>query len=290
VRSYIGDEIFKRRHVIGQWFWELEEFPDSFRGSFDLVNEVWTPTSFVADAIRLKAPEGVPVRTVHLPLERPATDPTVTKHTFGLTDRFVFLFMFDFLSVFKRKNPLGVIHAFRTAFGNDEGPVLVLKSINGSKRQREREQMKWAARGRKDIIFLDAYFDSVMNASLVASSDCYVSLHRSEGLGLTLADAMTLGKPVIATGYSGNLEFMNTGNSVLVPYSEELVGLDAAPYSHNAKWADPDLDFAADAMRRVASDSVFATRLGLQAEEDLLTNFNASITGQRMRDAIVLLT
>jgi len=279
----LGTSFLDRRHVIGQWFWELEEFPDSLSEAFDFVDEVWTPTSFVANAIRDKAPDDVPVVTAPLPLMKPVVNPSISKDFFGLEDRFLFLFVFDFLSVVNRKNPLGLVKAFSLAFENNEGPILVLKTINGKRRHRELERLKWEVRTRDDIIIIDEYFDSVTSGSLMASCDCYVSLHRSEGLGLTLAEAMSLGKPVIATGYSGNTDFMNEANSILVPFRMTKIGDSSPPYPNQFVWADPDLEFASLAMRRLALDNALATRLGKQAKLDLERNFNPVAVGNRLR-------
>jgi hypothetical protein len=110
----------------------------------------------------------------------------------------IFLFGFDFLSVLERKNPLGLIKAFATAFSKEEGPALVIKTINGDRRTLEMEKLKYASRGRSDIILMDGYLSQIENSTVTAFSDCYVSLHRSEGFGLTIAEAMALGKPTMS--------------------------------------------------------------------------------------------
>ena len=176
--------------------------------AFDFVDEVWAATDFVAAAIR--AARLKPVFTVPLPIAARRNLPNVTRSTLGLPERFTFLLVFDFLSIFERKNPLGLIRAFTQAFSADEGPVLVLKSINGDRRLNELERLRAEIADRPDIIVTDGYCSPEEKNALISLCDCYVSLHRSEGLGLTMAEAMSLGKPVIATGYSGNLHFMNS--------------------------------------------------------------------------------
>jgi glycosyltransferase involved in cell wall biosynthesis len=109
--------------------------------------------------------------------------------------------------------------------------------------------------------------------SLLNECQIYISLHRSEGYGLTLAEAMALGKPVIATGYSGNMDFMNSENSILVPYDLVSVGDDAFPYSKDARWAQPDIEFAARAMRELSLDSEKRTQLGGLALNDVTSQF-----------------
>ena len=143
----------------------------------------------------------------------------------------MFLFVFDFFSVLERKNPLGLIEAFTRAFRPGEGPMLVIKTINGDS-QRSTISKRCAPRRRagRDILVIDEYYSAEEKNALLGLCDCYVSLHRSEGLGLTMAEAMGLGKPVIATGYSGNLDFMTPENSYLVDYMMGAVPADCDPY------------------------------------------------------------
>ncbi len=104
-----------------------------------------------------------------------------------------------------------------------------MKSINGHHRLNELERLRAALLHRPDITIIDAYLEPDHKIALTASCDCYVSLHRSEGFGFTMAEAMALGKPVIATAYGGNLDFMTDENSYLVPYKFVPVGPDAVP-------------------------------------------------------------
>jgi glycosyltransferase involved in cell wall biosynthesis len=286
VRHSLGVKFFKDRDVIGQWFWELSEPPKSYRHAFDLVREVWAPTLFIKESLETMAPERVSVVHMPLPIMTPEVDSSLTRESFGLDNRFAFLFTFDFLSVLKRKNPIGLVEAFCEAFSPNEGPVLILKSINGNKRMIEFEKLKWACRGRTDIIVIDEYFDAIKSATLMAVTDCYISLHRSEGLGLTMAEAMALGKPVIATGYSGNMDFMSDKNSILVPWTLVQVGKDAESYPSDAMWAEPNLGAASVAMRRIFDDQDFARSLGAIAQRDIAENFSPQKTGARMKSRL----
>lgn len=235
---------------VGYWFWELEAFPPTYARAFELLDEVWVSGEFNRAAIA--AVTDRPVRIVHLPIPIPAVQTCFRRRHFGLPeDKTLFLVNFDFLSVMARKNPLGAIAAYREAFGPDDGACLVVKSINGHLRPIDRERVRMAARGRADILMLDAYLTSTEVKALAELVDCVVSLHRSEGFGVNLADAMAVSTPVIATGYSGNLEFMTEDTSFLIPYGLVEVGPDAGPYDPSAVWADPDLSAAASAMRVV---------------------------------------
>lgn len=284
VRHSLGREFFDGRYVIGQWFWELSTPPDNYKDAFGLLHEVWAPTRFIQESLMSTAPDRVKIVYMPLPIKRPQIDLSLTKQSFGLPGRYTFLFTFDFLSVMKRKNTLGLVEAFCIAFLENEGPILVLKSINGTERLSELEKLKWAVKNRSDIILIDEYFDANKSASLMAVADCYVSLHRSEGLGLTMAEAMTLGKPVIATGYSGNIDFMTDKNSILIPWKLVKVGKGAEGYPENAEWADPDLTSAATAMRKLYLDPEAGVELGRLAQIDLAQKFSVEETGKRMKN------
>lgn len=279
-----GPQFRKNRYVVGQWFWELEIAPSWYKAAFGdrLVDELWAPTRFIEQMLLETVPSYVPVRYMPLPLLAPTVDTTFSLQSIGLESRFTFLFTFDFGSVMKRKNPDAVVKAFKRAFKNNEGPQLIIKSINGKIRQREYSQLMWLCEDRTDIFLIDEYFDAEQNAALIANCDCYVSLHRSEGLGLTLAEAMLLEKPVIATNYSGNLDFMNSDNSFLVPWEYTLVGDDAAAYPSHARWAEPNIDAAAEYMRLVYSNPSLGREVGLRARQYVESNFSASKTGEKM--------
>ena len=241
--------------LVGYWFWELEHVPAQMRQAASLVDEIWVGSTFVADAFR--AAVDTPVRHVPIPVAAPiasdrdrASFPVLAP--FG--ERFVFGVVFDHFSVTERKNPVGVIEAFRRAFEPDEGPVLVVKSMNASKRWPQHQHVVAAAGGRPDIVLWDEHLDRDDHMSFIANVDALVALHRSEGLGLHLAEAMWLGTPVIATRYSGNLDFMDDDCSILIDASLVPVERGEGVYPPEATWADPDLDQAAAAMRSLASD------------------------------------
>jgi glycosyltransferase involved in cell wall biosynthesis len=203
-------------------------------------------------------------------------------HLGALENRFVFLHSFDYLSVVARKNPIGVIEAYRRAFTPADETALVIKSINAKARPDDHAAVRFAARGRDDIVLADARLDAPQNASLIAGADCIVSLHRSEGFGLNLADALALGRPVIATGYGGNLEFMADLPEWLVPYRMVDVGPGQHPYPSDARWADPDLDAAAAIMRAIRDDSPRANARAEEARRDLTERFSLVRAGGTM--------
>ncbi|MGZ4672307.1 MAG: glycosyltransferase, partial [Ilumatobacteraceae bacterium] len=250
------------RRMIGYWFWELEHVPLHMRQSIALVDEIWAGSRFVTDAFAAVSP--VPVHHVPIPISEPRPSSRGRGDFARLADvggRPVFLAVFDHLSVTERKNPVGVVDAFRLAFTNDEGPVLVIKTMNGHQRWSSHQRVLAAADGRNDIRVWDETLERADQMALVAAADCMVSLHRSEGLGLHLAEAMWLRTPTIATRYSGNLDFMNDDNSLLIDADLVNVEHGEGVYPPTARWAAPDLDQAADAMRRIADDESLRTQL-----------------------------
>jgi glycosyltransferase involved in cell wall biosynthesis len=269
-----GPAFFAGRHTAGYWFWEIEQFPPSMYSAFEHVDEVWTATDFVAEAVRAAGRR--PVFTIPLPVPSPQYSPSITRARLGLRDRFTFLLLFDLLSVMERKNPLGVIDAFSQAFTPDEGPMLVLKTINGERCLPDLERLRAAARHRPDIVVIDAYYTAEEKNALIGLSDCYVSLHRSEGLGLTMAEAMAAGKPVIATGYSGNLHFMTPETSYLVDYTLTTVPAGCDPYPVGAVWAQPNVGQAAGFMREVYDRPEAAALRGRRGQADILQHHNVS--------------
>ncbi len=259
----VGPELFAGRRTAGLWFWEVERLPEEMHHpAFDLVDEVWVASDFVRDAIEPHSPK--PVIKIPIPVVVPDTPAAVERRDLGMSDdRFVFAFSFDFLSVADRKNPFGLIDAYRRAFQPDDGAQLVIKSTNSHGFFTARDRLILAAAGRPDITVLDGYLPAPSQHAFFAACDAYVSLHRSEGFGLTIAEAMAFAKPVIVTGYSGNLEFTTATNSYLVDWTFTPVGPGHYPYPADARWADPDLDHAATLMRSVFEDPDAARRRGL---------------------------
>lgn len=282
-RSDVGPALWHDRYTIGVWFWEVSEFPDAYADALNLVDEVWVASAFVADAVRAKTTK--PVHTVPLPIESPIP-PERTRTELGLPAGFLFLYSFDFLSVFERKNPLGALEAFTAAFAPAEGPVLVLKSINGDRDPAALERLRTAAAGRPDIVVIDGYINAGDRDALMSACDCYVSLHRSEGYGLTIAEAMAAAKPVVVTGYSGNLDFTTERNSYLVGYDVVPVPEGCAPYPTTSVWAEPDRSHAAQLLRHVWKNQDEARAVGALAREQVLQRFAVERTAEFVRQRI----
>jgi glycosyltransferase involved in cell wall biosynthesis/SAM-dependent methyltransferase len=277
----VGSSFFKDRHTIALWWWEVGEFPAGWETAFEYVDEVWVASKHIYDAIAPATP--VPVVQVEMPVALPRVL-SLSRAELGLPeDGFLFLFVHDYHSTAARKNPVGLVEAFKRAFPPGSGAKLVLKSINAENLPHEHDRVLLAAGDHPDITLIDAYVSAGEKNAMIAACDCYVSLHRSEGFGLTAAEAMLLGKPVIATRYGGALEFMNDGNSYLVDWQRTNVGEGAHPYPASGEWADPDLDQAARLMREVLANPGEAQTRGEQARRDMVEFHAPSIAGKTMR-------
>jgi glycosyltransferase involved in cell wall biosynthesis len=276
----VGDDFFVGRYSIGLWFWEVASFPERLAPAFSLVEEVWAPTAHIAAALEPLAT--VPISTIRMPVQPPPLAP-LSRADLGLAeDGFQFLFSFDFLSVFRRKNPVAVAEAFALAFAPGEGARLVLKCINAEHDPQGHAQLRAAAAAHPDIEIVDRYFSAAEKNSLTALCDCYVSLHRAEGFGLGMAEAMYYGKPVIATGYSGNLDFMTPRNGLLVDHDLVAIGDGAGPYPAEGEWANPSVEHAASLMRQVFDDRDGARALGARAARDIRRSHSPGAAGDVM--------
>jgi glycosyltransferase involved in cell wall biosynthesis len=267
---------------IGIWGWETNSIPSGWQRAFALVDEIWVYSRFMAENIGAVAP--VPVIALPPPVQRPSVPAEPAR--LGVPAGFLFLFVFDYLSTVQRKNPVGLIEAFKLAFAAGEGPQLLIKTINAPLRPLAEEELLWATHERSDIHIVDRSLTGAELAGLMAGCDCYISLHRAEGFGLTMAEAMAIGKPVIGTGYSGNVDFMNAENSYLVDFSIARVGPECEIYPPEGEWAEPSIEHAAELMRRVLSEPAEAAAKGERAMAEVERLLSPAVTGESMRERL----
>lgn len=279
----LGSRWFADRYNIGYWHWELPDFPDEYAEGFRHLDEVWVPTNFILNSIAEKSPIPV-IRIPHgIRVEVPET---IDRKRFGLPERrFLFLCMYDTFSYSARKNPYSVLKAYRDAvirFGLPAG--LVIKMNNPQ--QSEIDNLNREAAGLPNIWIIDRVLSRMEANALLQCADCYISLHRSEGFGLPLAEAMYLGKPVIGTNWSGNTDFMTSDNSGAVRYRLTRIGQDLGPYKAHQIWAEPDVEHAMHLMRSMVYDDAWRKRIGMNGQATIRASFSPEASGMAMRDRL----
>jgi glycosyltransferase involved in cell wall biosynthesis len=278
VHSTLGAAFFRGRYNIGFWHWELPEFPDSWLDGFKLVDEVWAPTEFVVESISRKSPVPV-VRMPHA--IQVQVDRSARRADFGLPDRpFLFLTMYDTHSFQARKNPAAVIEAFRQAFPNPGDVGLVVKINNPASKRQDLAALRAQLADVRGVTVIDRILTRQEVNDLENLCDCYVSLHRSEGFGLGLAESMYLGKPVIGTDWSGNRDFMDATNSCPVRCSLVRLDEDHGPYNRGQVWADPDIEHAAWYMRRILHERAWAQELAQRGQDTIRSRFSPQAVGR----------
>jgi glycosyltransferase involved in cell wall biosynthesis len=245
---------WKGRYNIGVWPWELPSWPRGLEFVYDIVDEVWAATTFTQECFSASGKKPV-VRTP--PVVRIDTTPTpnIREELDLPEDAFVFLNIFDCNSSISRKNPEGVIRAFRNAFGYQQRDVrLVVKTMNAGSSEREWTRIVELGAGDPRILFIDEVYNRAKILGLSSACDVFVSLHRSEGFGRNIAEAMLLGKPVLVSAWSGNMDFTNPDNSYLV--EGKLRSLEPFEYTYwpDQHWFEPSIDHAAELMRSAWDD------------------------------------
>ncbi len=267
---------------IAVWAWELAAFRPDWYPSFAPLDEVWTNSGFEMESIGAISP--LPLQKIRLPVEVQAASPEEGRDMFGIPrDRLVFLVAFDVGSTSARKNPGMVIEAFREAFAADENVFLVIKFHSTSMEPAITRQITRALRGADNVLVIADVLSEPDMALLRAACDCFVSAHRSEGFGLNLAEFMALGKCVIATAYSGNLEFFDETVGYPIGYDLTEVKSPSGPYMPFYVWADPSKEALIKQLRAVYEDQPAAWARGRAAAERIRTDFSAARIGQEMR-------
>lgn len=265
--NFLKREILDNRYNIAYWLWELPEFPRKWAAAMAPFDEIWTPAEFVSEAIRKVTNK--PVRTVPYYMPMPETDKTYDRAYFGLPeDQFLYMISYDGMSNTGRKNPKASLDAFCRAFPEARGDVgLVIKVLHcGEREQKLFEELK-SRYG--NVYIVDRPLEKVEFNSLIKAVDAYISLHRAEGFGLVLAEAMFLGTAVVATNYSANTEFMQSDDSCLVSADEVEITEDNFPYKKGRHWAEPDIDEAAGYIRRLCKDKEYYSKIVEKAASDI---------------------
>ena len=271
------------RRNIGLWFWELELLPTEYAPSFSYFDEIWAASTFMQQAIAAVAPIPVHKTIMEIPLIQKAHLPN--RHAVGFDDRFTYFFTYDANSIFRRKNPLAAIAAYRDAFTDGGDTRLVIRVMNSTRHPEDFAQLFAATGGRADIDIIGATRSLRIANAEIAQADCFVSLHRSEGFGLNIATAAAAGTPVISTNYSGPTDFLVPESAWLTEYRMTKVGDGSFPYPSHAMWAEPDHDHAVANFRDVYSASNRQERITV-GQEFLRENYSYDRSVDRRIDLV----
>lgn len=268
VRKQLGSKNWKNKYKIAYWVWELEEIPFWWRVTSMFYNEIWVPTEFVKNALNLKNKKIEVIPYAVSSYDNGQYD--FSCYNIKTTD-FKFLIIFDVLSFIERKNPYASIKSFIDSnYIDTEDVKLIIKLNNGHTKPLFVKELLEYTNKYQNIIIIDKVLETSEVHNLINSVDSLISLHRSEGFGLTLAEAMLNSKPVIATGWSGNTQFMNKENSCLVDYKlipiEETIG----PYIKNQRWAEPEIKQSTNYINKLVSDKNFYDVIASKAKKSIL--------------------
>lgn len=261
------EEWLAGRYQIAYWLWELEVFPKEWVPCIDTVDEIWAPSEFICQSLR--AVTGKPVSCIPYILPEMSGTAWDRSH-FGLPeDQFLYLVMYDFKSISRRKNPQGAIHAYRKAFPQERKDTGLVIKVNHLKGGQELQQLKDQLGDYENVYFLTDNMSREEVESLMAGVDVLVSLHRSEGFGLPMAESMSMGTPIVCTNWSATTEFMDRDCACLVDYSWEILEKRVGPYAKESRWADADVDQAAAYMRQLREDPEFYQRMSAMGQQKI---------------------
>lgn len=265
-----GASLRSGRYNIGYWPWELTSLPEEWRFVFDLVDEIWAPSRFLVEVYA-----GLTTKPVILMPPCVSVAPTTAMDLapFGIEPgNVVFLTMFDFNSFIARKNPQAAIAAFKSAFPDPDGPErMIVKSLNAHAHPASLQDIQQQIGDDDRFVLLDGAFSRAEVCGLIAAVDCFVSLHRAEGFGRVIAEAMLLRTPVVATNWSGSVDFLKATTGFPVDGALRPVAAEEYVFWEGSDWAEPSIASAAAALRQVA-----ARPKGIEA---LLTRAQSKIAG-----------
>ena len=299
-KKEIPDLIWKHKYNIGYWEWELDTFPELWMSNLQYYDEVWAPSKFTADSItQSKGYDGTPVKVLPLPLtsevekgkgKNPIAAGRLQPLFELLRGTFVFVIVFDFHSFKQRKNPHASIRAFLDAFpkktDTQQKYHLIVKSHHG--KPSDLEKMRSLANNDSRVHFLSDILLDDEHKALQNRADCYVSLHRSEGYGMNILEEMGHGIPVIATNYSGNVDFFPPlqpffGSCIFaIPYKLVNLTVKAGVYGEGNRWADPDHESAVRAMREVVKNNC-KQESGEKISQLVFSHFGMKAVGDQIR-------
>jgi glycosyltransferase involved in cell wall biosynthesis len=269
---------------IGLWVWELPALRDEWADELRHFDEIWTPSTFCQRAVQAMTAKPVTLAP-HVAAEGADLPAPARRSTLGIDDgAFIFLYIFDGSSMVERKNPRCLVDAFQAAFSVHDPVRLVLKTLF-----EDRELSAYLDRladSDHRCVVLRQPMKAGEIARLIRACDCYVSPHRSEGFGLTVAEAMALGLPVIATDFGGTADFVTDEVGFPLHYRLIEVDRDHGPYPRGAIWADPSREHLRDLLRGVVSDPGAAAEKGRRARARMTKEYSAAAIGALIRERL----
>jgi glycosyltransferase involved in cell wall biosynthesis len=280
-----GRSLARSRYRIGLWVWELPALRDEFWRELRHFDEIWVPSRFCQRGVRALTEKPVTV-VPHVVAASDDASPGWREKLSITPDEIVFLYMFDATSGVERKNPQCLVDAFDTAFANNDRVRLVLKVANADKVSGLGAYLDEIGRRSPRVVVLRQLLAAEDVAGLVRACNCYVSPHRAEGFGLTVAEAMAAGRPVVSTDYSGTADFV-TGE-VGFPLRYRLVELDRdyGPYPRGAIWADPSRSHLVELLRGIAACPRAAAAKGERAYALMRERYSAAAVGRHIRERL----
>lgn len=285
----IFNNIPESEYTIGVWFWELEDyFP--WEEAYNYVDEVWCFSQFCYNTFKKYDHRGIPI---HKFVYAPESNIVENCSLYNIYDKYdinpykyTFLYTFDYFGSIDRKNPYGAVDAFRMAFGNSDEVQLVIKTMSGGGFAHDKALFERYIKDMSNVMCIDENMDKSTYMELLNACDCYVSLHRSEGLGIGIMEAMYLGKPVIVTAYGGSMEFTTASCAILIDYEMKPTSTNLCYYHPNATWADPDIQMASSSMKKLVNDKHYGMQLGRNAHAHIHTHFNQQILDHRVNSRL----
>ena len=251
----LGPNAFARTYNIGYWAWELPLLPEEWQRALRYMNAVFVPSSFTRTAVARYTSK--PVSVVPHPVPWTPIHDNIRPDLGVPTDAFLTTTVFNFSSSMLRKNPQASITAFQRALGQRPDAFMVVKSSGGDTYPEDKRKLQANIHGNPRIKLIDETWESRKVQALIADSSALLSLHRSEGFGLTIAEAIRHKTPVIATAWSGNMDFCDRRDTFLVAADLTRVGSAGGPELRglpDATWAEPDIDQAASHLQTIYRD------------------------------------
>lgn len=278
----LGESVWDKRYNIAIWLWEMQEFPTEWTAANVRFDEIWSPSEFTARAIR--AAVGDKVYNMPYAIEAP-TDDRYDREYFNLpSDKFLLLMLFDANSLSERKNPEGVIKAYKKAYDTKDKNVGIVIKINNASKE-ERAKLKKELEGYQ-VYFIDKILSRIEVDSLIKCVDVYVSLHRAEGFGLVLSEAMLVGTATIATNYSATTEFQTEDTACLVGYKMVPVKKNVWGHKKTYAWAEPNIDEAAAYMKKLYEDKAYRQKIEDNAKSYVRDKLSLELAAKKIKDRI----